>query len=136
MTGARTQYPGGTTGLLSGPAAWVLPMLILGRRGLVQAGPHCSPAAQADGMAGAALFGAAPDGELVLETGDQEELASGLVVLGDETPWTSGADHGDSFERIRYFDEGRLHGIARCVPEMKFGGWNGGLVCRSRLRPP
>ena len=59
------------------------------------------------------------------------ELAAGLNELGDETPWTSSADHGDSFERIRYFDEGRLHGIARCVPGMKFGGWNGALVYRS-----
>lgn len=88
---------------------------------------------QADCLAGAALFGAAADGELILETGDQKELAAGLNVLGDETPWTSSADHGDSFERIRSFDEGRLHGIARCVPGMKFGGWNGGLVYRSGI---
>lgn len=88
---------------------------------------------QADCLAGAALFGAAADGELILETGDQKELAAGLNVLGDETPWTSSADHGDSFERIRSFDEGRLHGIARCVPGMKFGGWNGALVYRSGI---
>lgn len=88
---------------------------------------------QADCLAGAALFGAAADGELILETGDQKELAAGLNFLGDETPWTSSTDHGDSFERIRYFDEGRLHGIARCVPGMKFGGWNGGLVYRSGI---
>ncbi|WP_084507681.1 neutral zinc metallopeptidase [Arthrobacter sp. TB 26] len=88
---------------------------------------------QADCLAGAALFGAAADGELILETGDQKELAAGLNVLGDETPWTASADHGDSFERIRSFDEGRLHGIARCVPGMKFGGWNGALVYRSGI---
>lgn len=32
---------------------------------------------QADCLAGAALFGAAADGELILETGDQKELAAG-----------------------------------------------------------
>ncbi len=88
---------------------------------------------QADCLAGAALYGAAADGELVFETGDQRELASGLSELGDETPWTSSADHGDSFERIRHFDEGRLHGIARCVPGMKLGGWAGELVYASGI---
>jgi hypothetical protein len=88
---------------------------------------------QADCLAGAALYGAAADGELVFETGDQRELASGLSELGDETPWTSSADHGDSFERIRHFDEGRLHGIARCIPGMKFGGWGGTLVYSSGI---
>ena len=83
---------------------------------------------QADCLAGAALYGAAADGELIFETGDQMELASGLSALGDETPWTSSSDHGDSFERVGAFAQGRLHGIAPCFPQMKRGGWGEKLI--------
>lgn len=74
---------------------------------------------QADCLAGAALFGAAIDGDLLLEPGDQNELAVGLSRLGDETPWTRTEDHGDSFQRIGAFNQGRLGGILPCFPTMK-----------------
>ncbi|WP_354263803.1 neutral zinc metallopeptidase [Arthrobacter sp. OAP107] len=74
---------------------------------------------QADCLAGAVLFGAAADGDLVLETGDQKELASALSTLADETSWTKSADHGDPFERIGAFDAGRLHGVLECFPNLK-----------------
>lgn len=74
---------------------------------------------QADCLAGATLFGAALDGDLRLEPGDQGELAIGLSRLGDETPWTRTEDHGDSFQRINAFDQGRLGGILPCFPTMK-----------------
>lgn len=74
---------------------------------------------QADCLAGAALFGAAIDGDLLLEPGDQSELAVGLSRLGDETPWTRTEDHGDSFQRIDAFNQGRLGGILPCFPTMK-----------------
>lgn len=80
---------------------------------------------QADCLAGAVLFGAAADGDLILETGDQKELASALSTLADETSWTRSADHGDPFERIGAFDLGRLHGVLACFPDLKpaqFGG--------------
>lgn len=74
---------------------------------------------QADCLAGATLFGAVIDGDLRLEPGDQDELAKGLSGLGDETPWTRTEDHGDSFERINAFDQGRLGGILPCFPTLK-----------------
>lgn len=74
---------------------------------------------QADCLAGATLFGAAADGDLVFESGDQKELASALSTLADETSWTTSADHGDPFERIGSFDQGRLHGLSACIPDLK-----------------
>lgn len=76
---------------------------------------------QADCLAGAALFGAASDGDLVLESGDQKELASALSILADETSWTRSADHGDPFERIGAFDQGRQHGVTACIPDLEHG---------------
>lgn len=74
---------------------------------------------QADCLAGATLFGAAIDGDLRLEEGDQSELATGLSRLGDELPWTKTEDHGDSFQRIDAFNQGRLGGILPCFPTME-----------------
>ena len=74
---------------------------------------------QADCLAGADLFGAAADKDLVFESGDQKELASALSTLADETSWTTSADHGDPFERIGSFDQGRLHGLSACIPDLK-----------------
>jgi hypothetical protein len=76
---------------------------------------------QADCLAGATLFGAAADGDLIFEAGDQRELASALSTLADETSWTNSADHGDPFERIGSFDQGRLHGLSACIPDLKPG---------------
>lgn len=74
---------------------------------------------QADCLAGATLFGAVADGDLIFEAGDQKELASALSSLADETSWTNSADHGDPFERIGSFDQGRLHGLSACIPDLK-----------------
>ncbi|UNN04783.1 neutral zinc metallopeptidase [Rhodococcus opacus] len=71
---------------------------------------------QADCLAGAALYGAASDGTLVFEEGDQKELAAGLVNLADELPWTATADHGDPFQRVDAFDVGRAGGVSACIP--------------------
>lgn len=76
-------------------------------------------AVQADCLAGATLFGAAADGELVFESGDQKELAAALSALADETSWTGSKDHGDPFERIGSFDQGRLYGLTACIPDLR-----------------
>ena len=83
---------------------------------------------QEDCLAGGALFGAASDGDLVLESGDQKEMASALSSLADETSWTRSADHGDPFERIGAFDQGRQSGISACVPDLKHGRLGGSLT--------
>lgn len=69
---------------------------------------------QADCLAAVALFGAAADGDLIFEDGDQREIAMGLVDLGDEVPWTQAGDHGDSFQRVEAFDAGRTGGVEAC----------------------
>lgn len=74
---------------------------------------------QADCLAGATLFGAAADGDLVFEFGDQKELAAALSALADETSWTASKDHGDPFERIGSFDQGRLYGLTACIPDLE-----------------
>lgn len=71
---------------------------------------------QADCLAGAALFGAASDGLVSFEQGDQAEIATSLSSLGDETAWTDSGDHGDPFERIDFFDRGRQDGVPACFP--------------------
>ncbi|MDV7246232.1 MULTISPECIES: neutral zinc metallopeptidase [Rhodococcus] len=71
---------------------------------------------QADCLAGAVLYGAASDGTLLFEEGDQKELAAGLVNLADETPWTDSKDHGDPFQRVDWFDLGRAGGVKACFP--------------------
>jgi hypothetical protein len=65
----------------------------------------------ADCFAGATLFRAAEDGTLLFEDGDQKEIAAGLSQLGDENAWTDPAGHGDSFQRIDWFDAGRTSGV-------------------------
>ena len=74
---------------------------------------------QADCLAGATLFGAALDGDLVFESGDQKELATALSTLADETSWTASKDHGDPFERIGSFDQGRLYGLTACIADLE-----------------
>lgn len=69
---------------------------------------------QADCLAAAALFGAQADGTLELEPGDENELIGSLTVLADSSPWTSSADHGDSFERVQWFTLGRSGGVDAC----------------------
>lgn len=69
---------------------------------------------QADCLAGAVLYGAAADGTLEFEEGDREEILDAFKELGDKTPWTTAADHGDAFERIAAFGQGKSGGIKGC----------------------
>lgn len=72
---------------------------------------------QADCFAGATLYGAADDGVLAWDEGDTAELARGLTDLSDTTAWTGGADdHGDPFDRIDAFNDGRTYGVSGCFP--------------------
>jgi uncharacterized protein len=71
---------------------------------------------QADCLAGATLYGAAADGTLIFEAGDQNELVTSLSSLGGDTPWTNPQDHGDSFERVANFNVGRTGGVLACLP--------------------
>jgi predicted metalloprotease len=77
-----------------------------------------SPAAelQADCLAGSVLYGAARDGRLVFEQGDEKEIAAGLTAIADETPWTDPTSHGDVFQRIQSFSQGRTGGVPACIP--------------------
>jgi predicted metalloprotease len=71
---------------------------------------------QADCLAAAALYGAVGDGTLAFEDGDEKEIATALTSLADATAWTDTSDHGDTFQRIEYFDAGRQGGVAACLP--------------------
>ncbi|MFD1211352.1 hypothetical protein ACFQ36_04770 [Arthrobacter sp. GCM10027362] len=71
---------------------------------------------QADCFAGASLYGAAADGTLVFEEGDQQELVSALGVLADQTPWTKSGDHGNAGERVAAFSNGGQGGAGACLP--------------------
>ena len=76
-----------------------------------------APELQADCFAGASLFGAAADGTLVFEDGDQQELVAALSALADQTPWTQAGDHGDAMERVSAFSSGREGGVEACLPQ-------------------
>jgi uncharacterized protein len=77
-----------------------------------------SPAAelQADCLAGATLYGSKQDGRLQFEQGDEKEIANGLSAVADETPWNDPTAHGDVFERIQSFSQGRSGGVGACLP--------------------
>lgn len=72
---------------------------------------------QADCFAGAALFGADADGLFDIEEGDLAEITTALSRLADTTAWTSEGDHGDPFERIGAFDDGKEGGVTACLPQ-------------------
>jgi predicted metalloprotease len=69
---------------------------------------------QADCLAGAALYGAAADGRLDLEAGDEQEIVNSLSLVSDQMPWTMVADHGDPFQRVQWFNLGRNAGVNAC----------------------
>ncbi|WP_433258820.1 neutral zinc metallopeptidase [Streptosporangium sp. CA-135522] len=71
---------------------------------------------QADCLAGAALYGAAADGNLRFERGDLEEIEQVHRRLGDETPWTDVSDHGTAAQRMSAFRRGAGHGVPGCLP--------------------
>lgn len=72
---------------------------------------------QADCLAGAALYGSREDGTLEFEQGDEKEIVDGLNFIADEVPWGMSGDHGDSFQRIEWFDMGRTDGVPGCLPD-------------------
>jgi predicted metalloprotease len=71
---------------------------------------------QADCLAGAALAGAARDGDLRFEAGDAEGIEQTLLALGDDTPWTDPRDHGSPAERMEWFTAGASDGVPACLP--------------------
>ncbi|GLX93412.1 hypothetical protein [Herbidospora sp. NBRC 101105] len=71
---------------------------------------------QADCFAGAALQGAADDGDLVWERGDTAEIQRILRLLSGDTPWTRPGDHGSVSQRMWAFRLGVRGGVPACVP--------------------
>jgi predicted metalloprotease len=69
---------------------------------------------QADCLAAAALYGAAADGALTFDMGDDAELIGSLTALADQMPWTMSSDHGDPFQRLQWFTIGRNGGVQAC----------------------
>lgn len=70
---------------------------------------------QADCLGAAALYGAAADGSLEFDEGDEAELISSLTALADQMPWTMSSDHGDAFQRVDWFTLGRNGGVDACL---------------------
>ena len=77
---------------------------------------------QADCLGAAALFGAAADGTLTIEEGDEKEMVNSLSALADEMAWTSSADHGDPFQRVQWFTFGRNGGVNACHDVLETSG--------------
>ena len=69
---------------------------------------------QADCLGAAALYGAAADGNLEFDAGDEQELVTSLSALADQMPWTMTSDHGDAFQRVQWFTLGRNGGVNAC----------------------
>jgi uncharacterized protein len=70
---------------------------------------------QADCLAGAALAGAAEMGLIVVEPGDDKELAETLAAVADDYPWTKESDHGSAEERTGAFNAGAGGGVPACA---------------------
>jgi len=70
---------------------------------------------QADCLAGAALQGAVDDGDLRLEPGDEEEIATTLEVVADDFPWTDQSSHGNAAQRTQAFQLGVDGGPEACI---------------------
>ncbi len=73
---------------------------------------------QADCLAGAALYGAAADGTLTFEAGDEQEIVNSLSLVSDQMSWTMAADHGDPFQRVQWFTLGRNAGVDACFTQL------------------
>jgi predicted metalloprotease len=70
---------------------------------------------QADCLAGASLQGAARDGLIQIEPGDDEELGQTLAAVADEFPWTNERDHGNAEQRTAAFNQGAGGGATACI---------------------
>ena len=78
---------------------------------------YVSPAVelQADCLAGAALQGAADQGLVRIEPGDDEEIATTLEAVADDYPWTDQGSHGNARQRIAAFRAGVSRGVDGCL---------------------
>ena len=70
---------------------------------------------QADCLAGAALQGAADQGLVRIEPGDDEEIATTLEAVADDYPWTDQGSHGNARQRIAAFRAGVSRGVDGCL---------------------
>jgi uncharacterized protein len=70
---------------------------------------------QADCLAGAALQGAAHEGLVRIEPGDDEEIQQTLEAVADDYPWTDQSSHGDAQQRISAFRTGVTGGVDGCL---------------------
>lgn len=78
---------------------------------------YVSPAIelQADCLAGAALQGAADQGLVRIEPGDDEEIATTLEAVADDYPWTDQSSHGNARQRVAAFRAGASRGVNSCL---------------------
>jgi uncharacterized protein len=74
---------------------------------------------QADCLAGATLAGAAHEGWLIFDAGDDIGIATILDMLGDDTDWQQSGDHGSGPQRIEAFVTGVDYGVEGCLPAVK-----------------
>jgi uncharacterized protein len=70
---------------------------------------------QADCLAGAALDGAARDGLVRIEPGDDQEIARTLQAVADDFPWTDESSHGNARQRLASFQAGARDGVDACL---------------------
>jgi hypothetical protein len=70
---------------------------------------------QADCLAGATLQGAADQGLVRIEPGDDEEIATTLEAVADDYPWTDQGSHGNARQRIAAFRAGVSRGVDGCL---------------------
>jgi uncharacterized protein len=70
---------------------------------------------QADCLAGAALQGAADQGLVRIEPGDDEEIAQTLQAVADDYRWTDESSHGNARQRTAAFQGGVRDGVEGCL---------------------
>jgi uncharacterized protein len=70
---------------------------------------------QADCLAGAAITGAADEGLVQIEEGDEAEIARALAAVADDFPWTDTSSHGNAAERTANFNRGSRGGVEACL---------------------
>jgi uncharacterized protein len=70
---------------------------------------------QADCLAGAALQGAADQGLVQIQEGDEQEIARTLQAVADDFPWTDVTSHGNAQQRTSAFQAGVADGVDGCL---------------------